>query len=396
MVLVVGFASCVDAGDIGGLFVIDPHSAHGVVHAGENLHGRDTRIVADKFFVNFENAFQLAVENLAVDVGEVEVDHRLAVDAEVELEHYFENRAGSHVARNEVAVFRIPLFEEIPALTFRNGVGIALVALRLRYPDASTFAAGRFRHETQLVFAGDAGGMHLNELSVRVVAALLIERGLRRSRAHHGIRRLAKDGANATRGNDDGVGGEGADFHRPQIHRANAAADAASVEHGGEKFPVLVLLHFAVGFVAPDLLIEGVEKLLAGGGSGEGGAVIERATEAAEIEQTFGRAIEGHAHAVEQIDNAGSGLAHGLDRRLVGEEVAAINRVVEMFVGRIALALQVLGGVDASLRAHRVRALYGDNREQVNLTTHLGDLDDGGQAGEAAAHYDNFWSCHAV
>ena len=65
--------------------------------------------------------------------------------------------------------------------------------------------------------------------------------------------------------------------------------------------------------------------------------------------------------------------------------------------GGIAFALQVLGGVDATLRADRVRALYGDDREQVNLAAHLGDLDDGGEACQAAAHHDDFRSyCHAA
>ncbi len=159
---------------------------------------------------------------------------------------------------------------------------------------------------------------------------------------------------------------------------------------------MLVLLHLAFGLVAPDLLVERIKKLLAGGRSGERGAVIERASEAAEIEQTFWRAIEGNAHAVEQIDDAGSGLAHGLDRRLVGEEVATVNRVVKMDPGGIAFALQVLGGVDATLRAHRMRALYGDDGEQVNFSAHLSNLDDGGETCQAPAHYDDFRSCHTV
>src|SRR3981081_2566396 len=99
--------------------------------------------------------------------------------------------------------------------------------------------------------------------------------------------------------------------------RADTAADAASVEHGRKKLPVLVLLHFAFGLVAADLLVERVEKLLAGSCSGERGAVVERASEAAEIEQAFGRPIERNTHAVEQIDDAGSSVAHGLDRRLI-------------------------------------------------------------------------------
>src|SRR5712692_1019088 len=396
MVLVFGLARSEDAGDIRGLFVIDPKAAHGVVHAGENLHGRVARIVADKLLVDFEDAFQLAVESFAVNMRQVEIDHRLAVDAEVVLVHNFENCAGGHVARHEVAVFRIPLFEEIPAVTLRNGLGVAFVALSFRNPDASTLAARRLRHEAQLVFTWNRGGVDLDKLAVRVIAALLVQSGLRRSGAHYRIGGLAEDGANAAGRDDDGVGREGADFHTAQIHRADPAANALSVEHGGEKLPVLVLLHLAFGFVAADLLVEGVEKLLASRRSGERGAIVERASEAAKVEQTFGSAIEGNAHAVEQIDDAGRGVAHGLDRRLVGEEVATINRVVEVLPGGIAFALQVLGGVDASLGADRVRALYGDDGEQVNLTAHLGDLDDGGEARQAAAHNYDFRSRHAA
>jgi hypothetical protein len=64
--------------------------------------------------------------------------------------------------------------------------------------------------------------------------------------------------------------------------------------------------------------------------------------------------------------------------------------------GRIALALEVLGGVDAALRAHRMRALDRHDGEQINLRAHFSDLDDGGEACQAAAHYDDFRSCHAV
>src|SRR4029077_12152361 len=110
---------------------------------------------------------------------------------------------------------------------------------------------------------------------------------------------------------------------------------------------------------------ERVEKLLAGSSSGERGAIVERAAEAAEIEQTFGRAIDRTAHPFEQIDDARSCVAHGFYRRLVGEEVAAVDGVVEVLPRGIAFALQVLGGVDASLGANRVRALPGAEGEQL-------------------------------
>ncbi len=93
--------------------------------------------------------------------------------------------------------------------------------------------------------------------------------------------------------------------HAVQIEGADAAADALLVDDGGEELPRLVLGDLAFGFVAPHLLIERVQQLLARGGAGEGSAVVERAAEAAEVQQPLGSAVEGDAHAVEQVDDAG-------------------------------------------------------------------------------------------
>ncbi len=168
---------------------------------------------------------------------------------------------------------------------------------------------------------------------------------MRGAGADDGVGALAEDGAVAAGGEDDGVGGEGAQLHGAQVHRGDAAGDALGVEDGGEELPAFVLVDFAFGLVAAHLLVERVEKLLAGGGAGERGAVIERAAEAAEVEQALGGAIEGHAHAVEQVDDGGRGLAHGLDGRLVGEEVAAIDGVVEVLGGGVAFALRFLAAL---------------------------------------------------
>ena len=173
-------------------------------------------------------------------------------------------------------------------------------------------------------------------------------------------------------------------------------ADALGVEDGGEELPAFVLLDLAVGFVAADLLVERVEELLAGGGAGEGGAVIERAAEAAEVEQALGSAVEGHAHAVEQVDDAGGGFAHGLDGGLVGEEVAAVDGVVEVLGSGVALALEVFGGVDAALGADGVGALDRDDGEEVDGAAGFGDLDDRGEAGQASANHDDSGCCHCL
>src|SRR5580765_1251020 len=125
------------------------------MHAGENLHGRVARIVAHKLLINLEDAFQLAIENLPVDVRQVEIDHRLTVNAEIVLIHDLEDGSCRHIAGYEIPVLRIPLFQEVPTLTLGNGLGITLVAWSLRHPNASAFAARRLRHEAQLIFTGN-------------------------------------------------------------------------------------------------------------------------------------------------------------------------------------------------------------------------------------------------
>src|SRR5713226_6719984 len=395
VVLVFAFTRRENAGDVRRLFVIHPQAAHGVVHAGEDFHGHVARIVAHKLFVNFEDAFQLAIKHLAIDVSQVEIYHWLAVDPKIVLVDNLEDGASGHVARHQVAILRIPLLQKIPALTLRNTLRLAFVAGSLGNPDASPFAARRLRHETELVFSRNGGWMHLDELAVRVVAALLIERRLCRPSADHGVRRLPKDGANSTSRDDDRIRREGAYLHRTQVHRADATTDAVAVEHGGQKLPVLVLPDLAFGLVAPHLLIERVKKLLARGSAGKSRAVVQSPAEPAKVEQALRSAVECDAHTVEQVDDRGRSLAHGFYGRLVGEEISAVDSVVEVLPGGIAFALQVLGRVDTALRTHRVRTLHGHDGEQVNLAAHLGDFDDGCQACQAAAYHDNLRSrCH--
>src|SRR5262249_41927232 len=147
----------------------------------KNLHRRVAWIVAYKLLVDFEDAFQLAIENLAGDVRQVKIDHGFAIDAEIVFVDDFEDRAGRASSRDEVAVLRIPLFEEVPTLALRDRLWIALVAGSLRYPDASALAARRFRHQSELVLTGNRSGVNLNEFAVGVVTALLVKRGLRRA-----------------------------------------------------------------------------------------------------------------------------------------------------------------------------------------------------------------------
>jgi hypothetical protein len=120
--------------------------------------------------------------------------------------------------------------------------------------------------------------------------------------------------------------------------------------------------------------------------------VVLRAAEASEVEQAFLRAREGHAHAVEEVDDRGSHLAHGLGGRLVGEKVAAVDRVVEVLPGRVAFAFGVDRAVDAALRADRVGTLDGHDREEINFVSRLGDLHRRRESRESAADNGNLGS----
>ena len=187
VILILALACGENSRNVGRLVEVHPQAAHGVMHARENLHWRGARIVAHKLLINFQNTFKLSVERGAVNVGQVKINHRLAIDAEVLLVNNFKNGAGRDISRYQVAILRIPLFEEIPALVLRNTLGIALVARILRDPYPSPFAAGRLRHQPQFVFSRDRSRVNLDELAVGVITALLIECRLCRPSADNGI-----------------------------------------------------------------------------------------------------------------------------------------------------------------------------------------------------------------
>ena len=140
VVLVVALADGVQAGDVGLMvarragdesafgraFVVGPQSAHRVVDGGEDLHRLVARVDALEFLVDAEDAAELAVELFARDVREVEVDAGpFALDAETFVDADVEDLAGGDVARHEVAVLRVALFEEVVALGFGDALGRA-------------------------------------------------------------------------------------------------------------------------------------------------------------------------------------------------------------------------------------------------------------------------------
>src|SRR4029077_4459633 len=99
--LIPAFAGRIDTGNVGGLiFVVDPQAAHRVVHGGEDFHGLFARVYAYELFVNFENAFELFVEDVGGNMRNVEIDGGLAGQSHFHFEDAFVNGARSYVARH--------------------------------------------------------------------------------------------------------------------------------------------------------------------------------------------------------------------------------------------------------------------------------------------------------
>ena len=100
MIAVLALSAGIDPGNTRRLPEIHPKTAHGVVHTGEDLHGSVARIVADELLVNLKYSFKFAIKRRAIDVGQIEVDHRLSIDAEAMLIDNFVDRARGYVARH--------------------------------------------------------------------------------------------------------------------------------------------------------------------------------------------------------------------------------------------------------------------------------------------------------
>ena len=324
VVQVVHLACRIEAGDVGRLVarrsfvqravarirgIVHPEPAHRVVHAGKDLHRDLARVLAHELLVDLEDAPELDVELLPRNVRQVQVDLPFSADS-VPHQADLEDLARRDVPGHEVPVRRVLLLQEVPALAFRDRLRGALVAARAWHPNASPFAARGLRHQAELVGCGDGGRMDLDELAVRVPRPLLVRRGCRRSGVDDRVRGTAEDDAGAARGEHHGHRRERLDAHRHAVERHDPAAVSVGVAHEPQELPHLVLVDEPFHLEAADLLVERVQELLAGRRAREGGAVELRASEAAEVEQSLGRAVEHDPHTVEQVDDAGRRVAH--------------------------------------------------------------------------------------
>ena len=80
-------------------------------------------------------------------------------------------------------------------------------------------------------------------------------------------------------------------------------------------------------------------------------------------------------------------VGHLLDRRLVLQEIAAVDRVVEVLPFTVAqLARLIIAAINPSLSTDAVGSFDRRQTHQVNVDPQLGQFHCGGQSGQATAY----------
>lgn len=408
VILIFTFARSKESGDVGLLvaggidieggvvsfFVVDPESTHGVVDGGIYAHGSIDGIFAHELLIDFEDATELIVNEFGghaefvVQVCDIEIDLLTAFEALSGAADAVDDEA-DEVAAEEVAVDGVELFGEIPSVGIGDFSGMALIIDVARHPESPAFSADGFGHESAFVFAGDGGGVDLHHFGVSVVDALLVADGNRRAGIDDGVGGSAEDDSVSAGTHDHGVGRERFDGHVTEVLGDDSFSNVFRIFDEANEIPAFIFFDGAAGFKSSHLLIEGVQKLLSGGGAGVCGSVLERSAESSEREESFGGAVEGDAHSVEEVDDGGGSFGHSHDRGLVVKEVSAGDGVFKVEVGRVAFSAEIDGAVDSALRTDAVAPLDGDKGEELYLVPGFCELHGGHEAGKASSNYDD-------
>ena len=260
------------------------------------------------------------------------------------------------------------------------------------HPDAAVVAQ-RLAHQGQLRLVGagdrDAGRVDLGVAGVGHVGALAVGPPGGGDVAAHGVGGEEEDVAVAAAGEHDDVGEVGLDLAGDHVAHDDAAG--AAVDHDQLDHLVAgVGLHRAGGDLALEGLVGADQQLLAGLAAGVEGAGDLDAAEGAVVEQAAVLAGEGDALRDALVDDVPAHLGQAVDVGLARAVVAALDGVVEEPVDRVAVALVVLGGVDAALGGDRVRATRGVLvAEGLHDVAGLAQRRGGRGAGEAGADHDD-------
>ncbi len=204
-----------------------------------------------------------------------------------------------------------------------------------------------------------------------------------------GVGRQVEDVAVAARAQQHGV--RRVRGHLPGDHVTHDdAARHTVLDDQVEHLAAGVQADRAQGHLVHHLLVGAQQQLLAGLAPGVERARHLGATEAAVVEQAAVLAGEGHALGDRLVDDVHRLLGQAVHVRLAAAEVAALDRVVEEAEDRVAVALVVLGRVDAALGGDRVRPAGAVVvREDLDVVALLAQRGGGRRTGQAGADDDD-------
>ena len=191
--------------------------------------------------------------------------------------------------------------------------------------------------------------------------------------AGHRVRREEEHVAVATGRQHDGVGGVRRDLPGQQVTHDDAGAVPVD-DHDVDELGAVEQPHAAEADLPGELLVGTEQQLLARLPAGVERAPDLRTAEGAVVEHAAVLAGERHALGDHLVDDVDLTLGQAVDVALAGAEVAALDRVVEQSLDRVAVAAVVLRRVDAALGGDRVRPPGRVvEREGVDLVAELGE-----------------------
>ena len=336
------------------------------MHRRVDPHRRLVRVLAGDLGVHVEEVAVLGLDRLAAQpgdrVGEVEVD---AEPARARRRGPRRRRSWRPGTRCHAAPGCRTPGRSAPGSSRGPASGIS-GAGRLSSPDFGTQMRPSLRSDSLikrqlglvLTRHRDAGGVDLGVAGIGEVGTLAVRPPGGGDVAAHRVGGQVEHVAVATGGEHHGVGVVGLDLtghHVPDDHAAGLAVGHDQLEH----LVPGVHLHRAGGDLPLQGLVGADQQLLAGLAAGVEGAGHLHAAEGAVVEQAAVLPGERHALGHALVDDLHAGLGQPVDVGLPGAEVAALDRVVEQPVDRVAVVAVVLGRVDAALGGDRVRPPRG-------------------------------------
>ncbi len=236
---------------------------------------------------------------------------------------------------------------------------------------------------------GYAGGVDLCEGEVRQECAFLECLYGGRAVAAHGVGRQEECASVAAGGKYYGVCGVALNLAGDEVAHYDAAGTAVD-DDDVEHFATVERVHRAFVDLAVERAVGAEQELLSCLSFGVECTAHLCAAERAVGEQAAIFTCEGHALGYALVDDVARHFGEAVHVGFARTEVAALDRVVEQTVNRVAVVLVVLGCVDAALGRNGVCAARAVlNAEVVYVEAHFAEGRGCRCPCEAGAHHDD-------